>query len=501
VSIGLPARTKALIANATYYCLRKGVTLQARAQQLFLVCAYPLQAVQLKGCWQAFFRQMEDGRPRSVPQLRHAPPDVAPLELKRFLDRLAGKGFLVAAQTSTDTPLPTVSVIIPVRNRPQALNACLGSLAAVHYPREKLEIIVVDDGSVDATAQIARRYPVKLLRNPQTCGASFSRNRGAAAAGGDILCFLDSDCQVAPQWLLELTLLFEDPQVAAGGGLVDSQRDRNALDRYEQVRSSLHMGHRPRDSRDGDRFFYLPSCNLAVRRTQFAPSGGFNTQLAVGEDVDLCWRLIDSGGAIVYRPQAVVYHDHRNRLIDFCRRRSDYGTSEPLLQSMHPRRRKTLPLWPQAILFWLLFAAAVLVHPLLGLAAPALLMADVRQSRRTANRLGVRLSCASLSAAKMRHYLAALYHLAAFSSRYYLLPAMLLAFVLPWIGAIVAAGHVAVGLVQYAIKKPRLDPGRFLFWFTLEQISYQSGVWSACLRHNFFAPVIPRPTLHRAHNV
>jgi mycofactocin glycosyltransferase len=488
-----------LTGNTTYR-LRSRVTLQENPQQLFLVRAYPLQAMQLKACWRAFFRQMKDGRPRTLAQLRHTPPDVAPLELKRFLDRLAGKGFLAAKPQPARRPCPTVSVIIPVRNRPQALEACLGSLAALSYPREKLEIIVVDDGSEDATPERACRDTVQLLRNTRQLGASFSRNRGAAVASGDILCFLDSDCRVSPQWLLELTALFEDPQVAAGGGLVDSQLDRNALDRYEQVQSSLHMGHHARDSRDGDRFFYLPSCNLAVRRTYFTGIGGFNAQLTVGEDVDLCWRLIDSGGAIVYRPEAVVYHDHRNRLIDFCRRRCDYGTSEPLLQSMHPRRRKTLPLWPQAILFWLFLSAAFLVHPLVGLAAPALLLADAHKSRRAAGRIGVHFSCATMLRAKGRHYIAALYHLAAFSSRYYLLPGMVLTFGLPWIGAIISVGHVATGLVQYVIKKPCLDPGRFLFWFTLEQLSYQAGVWGACLKQKFFAPVVPRPTLRRAHN-
>jgi mycofactocin system glycosyltransferase len=484
------------------YCLRKGVTLQRNGEHCYLVSAFPLRATKLDGRWESFFRPFDDGRPRTLQQLGSPPPGVSAEALEHFLDGLARKGFLMANRTPSDIPTQSVSVIIPVRDRPRDLERCLDSLAAMDYPAELLEVIVVDDASKDETATVAERYPmVTLLRNSQSRGASASRNRGARHASGDILCFVDSDCQVVPLWLREMMVIFDDPAATAGGGLVSSNLESRRLDRYEKVLSSLHMGTRPRDSRDGDRFFYLPSCNLAVRRTDFLQLGGFNEGMAVGEDVDLCWRLVDNGGVIAYRPEAVIFHRHRNRLGAFCRRRYDYGTSEPLLQSLHPRRRKIFPVWPLAMLFWGLLLSAALSYPVLGAVAPLLLLADSLQNRQRAQRRGLRLTFATVLQAKIRHYLSVLYHLAAFCSRYYLLPALAVIVLLPWLGAAFIVGHMAVGMVQYSIKKPTLDPVAFLFFFSLEQISYQAGVWRGCFQQRFFSPVAPRLCLYRMDKV
>lgn len=483
------------------YCLRKGVTLQRNGEHCYLVSAFPLRATKLDGRWASFFRPLSDGRPMALEQLGSAPPGVSAEALERFLEGLARKGFLLANRTASDNHIQSVSVIIPVRDRTRDLERCLDSLAAMHYPAELLEVIVVDDASRDETAMVAERYPmVTLLRNPRSLGASASRNRGARHASGEILCFLDSDCQVVTEWLREMMVIFDDPAATAGGGLVSSNLDRKRLDRYEKVQSSLHMGTRARDSRGGDRFFYLPSCNLAVRRTNFLQLGGFNESMAVGEDVDLCWRLVDNGGVIAYRPEAVVFHRHRNRLGAFCRRRYDYGTSEPLLQSRHPRRRKIFPIWPLAMLFWGLLVTAILLNPALGAVAPLLLLADSLQNRQRAQRIGLRLSFTTVLLAKIRHYLSVLYHLAAFCSRYYLLPIIVVIVLLPWLGAAFIAGHMAVALVQYSIKKPSLDPVTFLFFFTLEQISYQTGVWHGCFQRRYFSPVAPRLCLYRMDN-
>lgn len=486
-----------LKANRTY-CLRKGVRLQNSGTHCFLVSRFPLQATKLDASWKPFFHQMDDGRPRAIHQLNRRPSGVSDVALERFLNGLARKGFLTSVQTPSGASLAAVSVIIPVRNRPRDLKRCLDSLEELDYPREKLEIIVVDDASADRTPQVAAQYPVHLIRNTLNRGASYSRNRGARHASGDILCFLDSDCHVPVQWLRELTTIFNDPRVAAGGGMVTSAMDKRPLDRYEKVQSSLHMGHRGRDSHGGDAFFYLPSCNLAVRRAVFARMGGFNEEMVVGEDVDLCWRLVDSGGVIVYRPTALVFHRHRNRLWSFCRRRYDYGTSEPLLQSLHRRRRKKFPLWPQPTLFWLLMAAAALLHPALAPFALLLLLTDSAQRRRRAARMGLQLSYPTVLQAKCRQYASVLYHMAAFGSRYYLLVALMLSvFGGGWISTVILVGHVVVGLVQYKIKRPDLDPLSFFLFFSLEQISYQTGVWTGCMVHRLFSPVAPRPCLRR----
>lgn len=484
------------------YCLRKGVSLQRSLEHCYLVSAFPLQATQLDARWEPFFRQFKHGQPRSMDQLGTPPTGVCAQSLERFLDGLARKGFLLADQKPSDCATRSVSVIIPVRDRPRDLEQCLISLAQIDYPAELFEVIVVDDASKNEARTITEQYSfVTLLRNHRSVGASASRNRGARRATGDVLCFLDSDCQVAPRWLHEMMVIFEDPAATAGGGLVSSKLDRHFLDRYEKVQSSLHMGTRALDSRDADRFFYLPSCNLAMRRTDFLRLGGFNESMAVGEDVDLCWRLLDKGGVIAYRPEAVVFHRHRNRLGAFCRRRYDYGTSEPLLQSLHQQRRKSFPISPLAMFFWVLLVTAVLTDPILGAAAILLLLINSLQKRQQAKRIGLRLAFTTVLLAKIRHCLSVLYYLAAFGSRYYLLPILALSLCLPRIGAVFIVGHTIVGLVRYTIKKPSLNPIVFLFYFTMEQISYQTGVWRGCFQQRYFSSLFPRLCLYRMNNV
>ncbi len=138
---------------------------------------------------------------------------------------------------------PAVSVIIPVRNRPAEITACLNSLNRLDYPAEKLEIIVVDDASGDATPEAVIRFPeARLLRMQHHHQASFCRNRAAEAARGDVLAFIDSDCLADPTWLKELVPAFRDTSLGALGGWVDAAFEENGLDRYEKVKSSLKIG-------------------------------------------------------------------------------------------------------------------------------------------------------------------------------------------------------------------------------------------------------------------
>ncbi|MEW5722717.1 MAG: mycofactocin biosynthesis glycosyltransferase MftF, partial [Thermodesulfobacteriota bacterium] len=334
---------------AARYKLREGVSLSRDGDKCFLLSTFPLKALRFSPALASLFERLREERGAEVDELNQLRPEEPRERLARFLARLVKQGFLEEQGADFWAEPPKVSVIIPVFNRPRDLENCLASLFDLDWPAEKLEIIVVDDASTDDTPEIARRFPVTLLRAARRQGASRCRNQGAAAAGGDILCFLDSDCTAARDWLIELVSVFKDREVGAVGGSVESQTDRTRLDRYEQVKSPLLMGRVSRDSRNGDRFFYVPSCNLAVRRELFTALGGFREDMEVGEDVDFCWRLTDGGFVLEYRPSARVFHRHRNRLKAFCGRRFDYGTSEPLLQDRRRGRMKNLVVRPLAL--------------------------------------------------------------------------------------------------------------------------------------------------------
>lgn len=473
--------------------LPKGVSWQKGGGSLHLLRRVPLGAVSLDLSWEPVFEKLSNHDFVSINTLLSLAPCGGPRQVERFLNGLSLKGFLEQEGFSCPSQYPFVSVIIPVRNRPLEIEACLRSLERVVYPRERLEIVVVDDASSDSTPEVVSEFPVRLVRLREKRQASYCRNLGANQARGEILAFIDSDCVADPLWLVELVTAFRDPSVGVVGGIVDSCFVKTPLDRYEQVKSSLIVSRRARRSRKGERFFYVPSCNLLAKRDPFLNLGGFREDLTVGEDVDLCWRMQDAGWHVEFRPAGRVFHRHRNRVRDFCSRRFDYGTSEPLLQRLHPGRTKQMAFPPGAFLFWGMIILGLVSgwFPLLGLSGVTVVVDALRKLFGARNR-GLDLAFAAVLMAVARSYATFFYHCCAFVSRYYLFWAFLLLPLFPTVTAVILCMHLLAGTVEYLIKRPGLNPAGFLFYFSLEQVSYQLGVWRGCLRCLSFSPVNPR---------
>jgi mycofactocin system glycosyltransferase len=369
----------------------------------------------------------------------------------------------------------------------------LQSLKELDYPNDRLEIIVVDDASTDQTPDVVDRYPVHLIRLKQHKQASCCRNLAAQNAAGDILAFIDSDCLAGSAWLQELVPAFKDAQLGALGGIVDSYFDENGLDRYEKVKSSLNVSNWFKRSQKNDPFFYLPACNLLARRHLFMELGGFKEELVVGEDVDLCWRIRKNGYQIEYRPQGRVYHKHRNRVLPFCCRRFDYGTSEPLLNKLHPEKIKKLCFPPLTSLFWLGLLLSMIpgFGSLVVVSAGAMVVDTLKKSFKTKRRK-IPVKVSSLLISVLRSYLAFLLHIASFVSRYYLLPSLIILPIAPPMFTVILMLHLLAGTVDYVIKRPQLNLVSFLYYFSLEQLSYQLGVWWGCFKHICFRPIVPK---------
>ena len=475
------------------YRLRPRVSLSGKEESLILVLDWPLKSMTLNPFWRPVFKCLARDGFVPIERIAKLAAGVDPGRIEPYLNSLVRKGFLEQIGVSKLSHYPTVSVIIPVRNRPEEIRTCLDSLKNLDWPAEKMEIIVIDDHSDDHTPDVISAYPVKLLSLQSNKQASFCRNMGARKAQGEVLAFIDSDCLADPLWLKELIPAFKDNSVGAVGGLIDSYYEHKVLERYEKSKSSLKVGTWFKRSGEGDPFFYVPSCNLLVRKEPFFKVGGFEETLHVGEDVDLCWRLQDMGQAVEYRPQGTVFHKHRSRVGPFCRRRFDYGTSEPLLQRIHNTRIKRMVFPPAGLLFWL-----ILILPMMfggaawsGLSAILWLIHSLIKYRRV--RLGkspIRLH--SIMKAVIREYLALFYHSCAFVSRYYLVGVLVLGPFFPLISISLLGAHLLAGLVDYFIKKPDLNPLSFLFYFTLDQLFYQAGVWWGCIKGLNFHPVNPR---------
>jgi mycofactocin system glycosyltransferase len=355
-----------------------------------------------------------------------------------------------------------------------------------------MDVIVVDDASTDETPEVVARFPVKFISLKDRHQAPFCRNTGAAAAKGEILAFIDSDCVADPLWLKDLLPAFENPEVGVVGGLVDSATGGNGLDKYEQVKSSLRIASWFKRSDGTERFFYVPSCNLLSRRDLFFQLGGFREELLVGEDVDFCWRAEDRGRLIDYQPLGKVFHRHRNRIKDFCIRRFEYGTSEPLLQQNHDSRIKRFILLPGPTLFWALIFLSPVAGGLISLGLSCLwAFGHVGVKWIWIWKRGLPIGFVPLLCSLMRNYGAFLYHCCAFVSRYYAIWALLLLPFSPTVSIVITCAHVLAGTTEFFIKRPRLNPFTFLLFFSAEQISYQTGVWWGCLKRRFFAPVNP----------
>jgi hypothetical protein len=250
--------------------------------------------------------------------------------------------------------------------------------------------------------------------------------------------------------------------------------------------SSLSVSSRERTGSGGTDTFYLPSCNLLVRRSAFRSAGGFEDSMHVGEDVDLTWRLRDRGWTICYLPAGHILHEHRSSIRSFMSRRFDYGTSEGILQILHPTRRKRMVIPP---LLGLLLTLCLLA-PFAGwwplLPAGGLLLFDAAAVRLRTGRQGLPIGIAAILAGRLRALGSLVYYLSYHLVRYYSTALIVISLFVPvmWVpyGMVLAC---ASG-VDYAVKKPELSFPVFTAIYFLEQIAYGAGVFWGCLSRRCF---------------
>jgi mycofactocin system glycosyltransferase len=475
------------------YRLAKGVSSHEKNGRIVLVRALPLKTLTLHAAWKNVFDSLSGSNLVTFPELLTLIKNVDAEPLEEMLNDLVLKGFLEQEGIADLEEFPMISVIIPVHNRPEEIRECLRSVEKLDYPSNRFETIVVDDASTDHTPEIVSRFSARLIRLNKNRQAPYCRNLAAGKASGDILAFVDSDCLVDPLWLKELLPSLRAASMGAVGGRVDAYFNRSGLDRYEAANSSLIMGRHSMRSQKTDTSFYVPSCNLLVKRDVFRRIGGFREELVVGEDVDLCWRIQDQGFHVAFQPVGRVRHKHRNRLVPFCKRRFEYGTSEPLLQKLHERRGKKWVYPVTGFLFLVLGVLAATIHAPLFLAlCAAITLRDTLNRWRAIHKKSLPVGVVSILVAVLRGYFAFLYHLCAFASRYYLIWGMLMFPLLPVVSTVILSMHLLACGVDFLIKKPNLNPSSFLLYFTLDQLSYQCGVWWACFKQRSFGSVNPK---------
>lgn len=202
--------------------------------------------------------------------------------------------------------LPSVSVVIPAYNSAAYIGPLLASLVAQTYPRQRYEIIVVDDGSSDATAAVAERalaswQGVSRVLRQRNGGPASARNAGIRASSADIVAFIDADCVAVDDWLASLTQAFATGAAGAGG----SVRARTSAGWVAGYLDACQF-YRQR-ARDGV-VDYLLTANAAFRRDALAQVGGFTERPGVwAEDADLSFRLKRQGYTLTLASAAVTH--------------------------------------------------------------------------------------------------------------------------------------------------------------------------------------------------
>jgi GT2 family glycosyltransferase len=239
------------------------------------------------------------------------------------------------------TQLPFVSVVVPAYNARRRLPTCLGSLFRQTYPHDRYEIILVDDGSQDDTADRARALgrrwdgALQILRT-ENGGPARARNAGVRASSGEIIAFMDADCMAYPDWLLELVSTFSAGEAAAVGGPIRNQAYRDRVSRY--LTASRFYRHRVRRGH----VEYLITINLAVRRTALESIGGFHEAASIwNEDADLSFRLAGQGYMLLLAPRAcVVHYGCPTSVRALARQLYRYGRGSYKLSREWPRARQ-----------------------------------------------------------------------------------------------------------------------------------------------------------------
>jgi len=235
---------------------------------------------------------------------------------------------------------PPMSVVVCAYNEEKVIDACIRSLLASSYP--ELEIIVCDDGSTDATAQIVSSHPVTLL-SLERGGLSRARNVGFEHASGEIVAYLDADAECDRDWPYYLAMSLESGAAATGGPNLPFD-DAGFVERAV----AASPGNARQVLLSHDRAEHVPGCNMAFRRDVLHELGGFNPRFTTaGDDVDLCWRLTDAGHCIAYAPAAQIHHHRREGVRRYARQQRGYGRAERLLADVHPDRFNRLgqPRW------------------------------------------------------------------------------------------------------------------------------------------------------------
>lgn len=399
---------------------------------------------------------------------------------------LLARGFLTPIRALAGSDF-VPDAVMPVLDDVTNLQVCLAASSGTH-------VVVVDDGSENAAAlaTVARASGAAIVRHERNLGPAAARNTGMQFTRTPVVAFIDADCVASSNWSVQLLSHFTDTRVGAVAPRVRPMSDSDGLlERFERTRSALDMGPRPELVQPGAHLSFVPSAALLVRRSAVG-ADPFDHELRLGEDVDLIWRLTESGWIVRYDPSVEVYHKTRVVFRQWLKRRFEYGTSAANLETRHPGKLTPLRISPWNASALLLLSRG---HPLMAIGvtvgAVSLLWRQLR-GLPAAPALSIRLVAQGVLAdgVAIGHAL----------RREWWPVGMLLLAATPRSRTARRASIVMLGPIawEWCTTRTDLDPISYAILRLIEDAAYGSGVIASSVRARKWATLIPRVSLRRS---
>lgn len=229
-------------------------------------------------------------------------------------------------------PLPKISIIVTCRNNQETIRGCLQALTTQDYPKDHIELIVIDACSTDATAEIAKQYTNHVHCMPINAAAAY--NQAMTLSSHDILGFVDADAKVESTWLRKLVPHLDDPKIAGVSGDIETWNVENPLAR------SIGYEIKNRYNRIHNYAGRIATMNLLLKKAVIAEAGGWDEKLPSQYDTDLGYRISQKGYKIAYEPNAKCYHYNRPTIHAYWRQQKQYGKNTLKLYLKHSHLAK-----------------------------------------------------------------------------------------------------------------------------------------------------------------
>lgn len=258
--------------------------------------------------------------------------------------------------------LPFLSIIISVYNGEKTIGECIESLLSQDYPKQRYEIIVVDNKSTDKTAQVIKQYPVLCLEERAIQGDFAARNRGIKQARGQILAFTNADCIASSEWIKEGVIGFAEDEIGCVAGEIKGYEPQNYVEEYLCKRNILTQEEKPSEFP----FPYAKGANAFYRKIVLDKIGLFEEKWKTGGDADICWRMqLETNYKIKFVQGATIFHKHRSTVFSMYKQCFKWGIGYTNLyrkyQSRMPRRSLKQTVWIFRRLIYILLKIAIFV--------------------------------------------------------------------------------------------------------------------------------------------